>query len=183
MHLHRVFPHVANTAIGEPGHALHVPVPQGAGRVDNPARYEVLYVSSAAAGAVAEAFGNLSVWTPRMFEVPAPRGGRRALAAFALPDDAPILDLDDPAALASLGLRPSDIVTRDRQVTQGWSLRAFERHEWIGLRWWSYYDARWYSYGLWDRRRLRLDNVETLSLEHPAVVEAAEVLRRPRRGH
>jgi hypothetical protein len=28
--------------------------------------------------------------------------------------------------------------------------RIYERREWMGVRWWSYYDPRWVSAGLWD---------------------------------
>ena len=48
------------------------------------------------------------------------------------------------------------------------------------MHWWSYYDARLYSYGLWELRGLTLSAVVKLTLDHAAVVEAAEVLRRPR---
>ncbi len=157
-----------------------MPRPTGAGRIDSPGSYSVLYLSSAPAGAVAEAFGGVPLWTAAMLETPSLERGRRALASYELPDRAGVLDLDDPDALKRLGLRPSDIVTRDRAVTQRWALAAYREHRWIGVRWWSYYDPRWYSYGLWDRRHLTVTGVEPLSLDHPAVVDAATVLRRSR---
>lgn len=182
MLLYRVFPWSRTAPATEPGHSLYVPEPQGAGRADNAGRYQALYLSSAPAGAVAEAFGSLKLWTPRMFLRPDLPGSVRALAAYVLPDDAPVFDLDDARALASLGLRPSQVVTRDRQVTQRWALAIYERRRWIGLRWWSYYDASWYSYALWNIAALRPqpEAVQPLDLDHPAVVEASEVLRRPR---
>lgn len=115
-----------------------------------------------------------------MLETPSLERGHRALGTYELPDRAGVLDLDDPDALKRLGLRPSDVVTRDRLVTQRWALAAYRDHRWIGVRWWSYYDPRWYSYGLWDRRYLTVTGVEPLTLEHPAVLEAATVLPRAR---
>jgi hypothetical protein len=65
--LYRVFPYLADAAKSEPGGALYVP-PQGGGRIDNPGKYSVLYLSDAAAGAVAEAFGRFPEWTPAILE-------------------------------------------------------------------------------------------------------------------
>lgn len=55
-----------NLESGEPFHPLHVAVDgQGQGRFDNPHRYVALYGSTATAGAVGEAFGNLARWPGR----------------------------------------------------------------------------------------------------------------------
>lgn len=117
-----------------------------------------------------------------MFARPDLPGSVRALAEYEIPNDLPILDLDDARALQVLGLRPSQIVTRDRDVTQRWALSIYEQGNWSGLRWWSYYDPRWYSYALWDLPALRSTGpVRALSVEDPAVVEAATILRRPLR--
>ncbi|MGH2451983.1 MAG: RES family NAD+ phosphorylase [Candidatus Limnocylindria bacterium] len=182
MLLYRVFPWLSSAAESEPGHPLHVPQRQGAGRADNAGRYSALYLSNAPAGAVAEAFGNLKLWTPRMFQRPDLPGSARALATYAIPDEAPVFDLDDAAALSALGLRPSEVVTRDRKVTQLWALRIYEQQRWAGLRWWSYYDPRWYSYAIWDVARLTVQHdIHRLAIDDPMVVEASEILRRPRR--
>ena len=181
MLLYRVFPWLASAPAGEGGHALYVPEPTAAGRADNPAYYRVIYLSSAAPGAVAETFGNLAIWTPRMFVRPDLPGSVRALATYDLSDDESVYDLDDPAALSALGMRPSQVVTRDRSVTQGWALRVFRQKRWSGLRWWSYYDPRWYTYAVWKFGALRLvsGQLRALTIDDPAVVEAAEVLHRP----
>lgn len=181
MLLYRVFPWLDRAGQGEPGHALHVAERQGAGRVDNPDLYRVLYVSSAPAAAVAERFGTLTPWTPRMFLTPELPGSRKALATYELDDGVTVFDLDDTRALQELGLRPSQVVTRERAVTQRWAREIFSRRRAAGVRWWSYYDPRWYAYALWERTGLRVRSVEPLDLDHPAVREAAEVLRRPRR--
>lgn len=140
----------------------------------------MIYLSSAPAGAVAEVFAPLGSWSARMFESPSTPRARRALGRYELGDRAPILDLDDADALRALGVRPSDVVTPDRAVTQRWAKRVVGKRRWDGVRWWSFYDSRWYSYGLWERRHLTVIGVEPLSLDHPAVVEAATVLRRSR---
>jgi hypothetical protein len=126
---------VAGARKGEAGHALHRARRQGAGRVDNPEHYRVLYASDAEAGAVAEAFGNHAVWTPLLLggrpDLP---GSVRALATF---EAAGIeaLDLDDARRLVERELRPSAVVARDRSLTQRWALRIFEEKRWAGIRW------------------------------------------------
>ena len=49
----------------------------------------------------------------------------------------------------------------------------------MGVRWWSYYDPRWGSFGLWDTSSLTVEEAEVLdSVDHPAFAEAADVLWR-----
>ncbi len=182
MLLHRTFPWLAGAPVGEPGHALYVPEPGGAGRADNPGRYRALYLSSAPAGAIAETFGALKLWKPRMFRRPDLPGSVRALATYELADALPIFDLDDPDALKALGLRPSQVVTRDRAVTQPWAFAIFLQHRWSGVRWWSYYEPSWYSYAVWEIGALTLVAVRALTMRDPAVIEASQMLRRPRRS-
>lgn len=184
MRLYRVLPWLRDAAAGEPGHPLYVPPRQGAGRVDNPHKYRVMYLSSAPDGAVAEAFGQLAIWTAGMFVRPGLAGSVRALVAYELPDDMHVFDLDETRSLEQLGLRPSEVVTRDRAVTQRWALAIYEQRRWIGVRWWSYYDPKWYSYAVWDIARLvpQVDAIRDLTIDDPAVVEAAQTLRRPRRS-
>lgn len=179
MRLYRVFPFLASADAGAPGHPRYIPRPQGGGRIDQPTLYEVLYLSDAAAGAVAETFGDLSVWTATMFSAPTLKGAVRALGEYELDPTAKVFDLDDARALVELGIRPSDVVTRDRAVSRSWARRVFLKRRWSGVRWWSYYDPRWHSYGIWDIARIADAKTAPLSLEHPAVVEAATVLRRP----
>jgi hypothetical protein len=176
--LHRVFPYVATAAMDAPGGAFYLP-PQGGGRLDNPGIYSILYLSDAPAGAIAEAFGRFPEWNAAILEgAPSLPGSARALARFHLPDDAPICDLDDPALLQTLGLRPSDIVTRDYPRTRAWVRKIYEQQRWFGVRWWSYYDAQWASLGLWNISRLKLDEVKLLRLDDPAFVEASRTIAR-----
>jgi RES domain len=176
--LYRVFPFLAAAAADEPGGALYIP-PQGGGRLDNPDLYTVLYLGDAAAGAVAEAFGRFPEWTAAILEgSPALPGSVRALARYRLEDGARVCDLDDAEELRALGLRPSDVIGRDYSRTRAWARRIYEAGPWAGVRWWSYYDPRWASFGLWDRRRLTLEEVAPLRLDDAAVVEASRAIVR-----
>ena len=176
--LFRVFPWLTGAKIAEPGGALHTP-PQGGGRIDNPGLYAVLYLGGDPAGAIAEAFGRFPEWTSAVFEgSPSLPGSVRALAQFRFPDDVPVCNLDDPAQLLALGLRPSDIVSRDYAVTRTWARRIHDRRRWKGLSWWSYYNPEWFSFGLWDIAGLRLEAVRPLSPEDPDVVEASKKIVR-----
>lgn len=49
---------------------------------------------------------------------------------------------------------------------------------WAGIRWWSYYDPRWASIGLWDQRGLILEEVRELRLEDAALIEASRAIAR-----
>ncbi|MBC5804676.1 MAG: hypothetical protein DLM53_06000 [Candidatus Eremiobacter antarcticus] len=174
--LYRVFSHRLGAANHEPGGALFIP-PQGLGRIDNPQHYQVLYVSTEPEAAVAESFGARpsQTWTAKMLRGhPLIPGSVRALAHYELADWSEVCDLDDPRRLLEQKLRPSQVITRDYWLTQEWALRIYQqRARWVGLRWWSFYEGRWSSLGLWDRARLVLRNVVPLDLRHPALLGAA----------
>lgn len=129
---------------------------------------------------MAEVFASLAVWEPKIFVSPTTPRAARSLGRYRLAADARILDLDDAKTLQALGVRPSEVVTADRAVTQRWAKRVVDERRWDGVRWWSFHDPSWYSYGVWERRHLAVIGVEPLGLDHPAVVEAATRLRRPR---
>lgn len=178
-YLYRVFPWLPEAKSGQPGHALFV-AGQGSGRIDNPDRYRVLYASDRPAGACAEVFDYKPIWNAGMLRgTPGLPGSVRALATIRSSDDTLLCDLDDAVRLVELGLRPSEVVTRDRTVTRGWALRIFDEGRWGGIRWWSYYDPRWGSHGMWAFDALSVETVEALSLDHPALEEASAVLNRP----
>ena len=176
--LYRVFPFLAEAAPTDPGGPLHIP-PQRAGRLDNPGLYAVFYASEAEAGAIAEALGRFPEWTPAILEgSPSLPGSVRAVARYRLPDTAMLCDLDDPQRLVSLGLRPSEIVSRDYTRTREWVRGIYERRAWAGVRWWSYYDPRWFSAGVWDTRGLAVEDVRVLSLADAALAQAGRVIAR-----
>lgn len=180
--------HVPGAAPTQPGGVLFISR-QGAGRIDNPSDYQTLYVGDSAAGACAEVFNRgkyRKEWTHEMLRgLPSLRGSRRMLAWYDVADSTSICNLDDPQELSARSLRPSNVITREYSQSQAWALRIFAERRWAGIRWWSYHDARWASCGLWDLRGIADSGVEELTLDHPAVVEAAQNLsiriRRARR--
>lgn len=175
---YRVFPWLSTATVGEPGHPTFVPN-FGAGRIDNPESYLALYLSDGPGGACAEAFFFKDVWDTKMLRgLPSLPGSVQAIASLDLDSDVELCNLDDASRLLAFDLRPSQVVTRDRTVTQAWALRIFREDRWGGIRWWSYYDPRWGSHGVWATESLSLREVEPLTLDHPAITEAAEVLIR-----
>jgi RES domain len=176
--LYRVFPYHKNSAQDEAGGALHIP-PQGAGRIDDPGSYAVLYLSDAAPGAIAEAFGRFPEWTAAILGgSPSLPGSARAIARYGLAEDARVCNLDDPSQLLALGMRPSDVVSRDYARCRRWARRIYDEGGWIGVRWWSYYDAKWASFGLWDISRLTLEEVNVLTLNYWGLQEASRTIVR-----
>lgn len=181
MLVYRVFPHLPSARQGQPGHPLYEHRPQRGGRVDHP-DYFVWYVSRHAEAACGESFGNLSFWDDSMFEFPQVPGARRALGVFTLPDDLRICDLDDPAQLVRLGLRPTQVVTRNLPVTTAWGHRIWSETsadhdpQWQAVSWWSYHRPVWSVLASWERPGLV--RVEPLDLEHPGIVDAATALKR-----
>ncbi len=100
-----------------------------------------------------------------------------ALATLELDDGAEVVDLDDPVVLRKERLRPSVVATRHRTVTQPQARALYESHPAVAaLRWWSSYESLWANVTLFDRgsTALRLQDVHTLTLDDPALVEAAD---------
>ena len=101
-------------------------------------------------------------------------------------NDREIFDLDDCRNLTSLGLRPSDVVRRNRDHTQEMALRVFLERTPAGVRWWSYYRPEWKIVALFgDATRpdpfdqaLAVVATTPLTIDHPAVVNAAHQLDR-----
>ncbi|AZZ47834.1 hypothetical protein C5C31_03320 [Rathayibacter rathayi] len=188
MLVYRVFAHDPEAEPGASGHPDHVYSPaQGFSRLDNPASYTTWYFGQTPEVAVGESFGDLAVWSEDMFETPWLRTGRRVLGVFDIPDDTPLLDLDDARSLLDRSLRPTQVVTRVRAVSQAWALSVFQeqrhgRRCWDGVRWWSYQRPHWAVLGLWHEPtsppRSRFVEAQRLSREHPAVVSARASLQK-----
>ncbi len=182
MRLYRVCPVDPAAARGNPYHPGFVPRSSGQHRVDNPDRYNTLYLAGSPAGAVAERFGAFAHWGDWLLEHP--RGFSARLVTFDLSDDRRVLDLDNPDELAARMLRPSRVVTRDRITTQAWAARVHDEARWVGVSWWSFYNPDWTACGLWSPpdastvEGLAVVHIETLDGEHPAVVEAGRSLLR-----
>lgn len=178
---YRVIPYLPDARAGEPGHPQYLHPAQGKGRLDNVDHYRCWYLAGEQTGAVAEVFADLTNWTEAMFAYPALPDARRALACYELPDDLPLLELDDARNLLDRGLRPTQVIERNRAATQAWALRIFEERpadgspRWSGVRWWSYHRSQWRILGIWGA----IPNcvaVDPLHLRHPAVVDAAHAL-------
>lgn len=184
MLLYRIFGYDRNAPTNSPGHPeyLHRPA-QGTGRIDNPDKYVAWYLAREATGAVAEVFGNQTTWQDGMFDFPYLAGARKALGIYHLPDDLPVLNLDHALALHQRGLRPTQIVERNRSASQQWARDVYEERnvrgepKWAGVEWWSYHRPHWRMLGLWQVTP-ECVQVDALDLKHHAVVDAARSLGR-----
>jgi hypothetical protein len=178
--LWRVLPWQAEARPADPGGALWFPRElQGAGRHDNPDLYGCLYVGESPVSPVAEALapyrgaGVLAAGMLTRSGVPL------ALAQLSLSDDSHVIDLDDPRVLLDSSLRPSQVATGKRLVTQAYAGRLFVRRPApAGLRWWSTLEAGLANLTLFDRARSRMEvvGVTRLTLADRAVREAADLL-------
>lgn len=180
--LFRCYPRAPGARRGRPGHWSFVPTPQLHGRWDNTELYDSWYFSRTAVGAVAESFYNKSRWIPEVFLTP--RGHPRAIAEFELVER-PLLNLDDAETLVRLGIAPSRIVVQDLGFTQSLARTLYESNvdQYAGLTWWSSQMPSESSVMLWGHEGvppegIRLVGIQALSLEHPAVIEAAAQLYR-----
>ena len=159
--------------------ALWFPRPyQGEGRHDNPAAYGCLYLSEQPLSCVVEQLARFrgQRLTPALLRR---RGLPLALAELELPDDAQLVDLDEPAVLRRERLRPSRVATRERGITQPQALALHEKHgEAVGLRWWSTFESQWLNVTLFDRAAsaLRLVSAKALDVAGDEIAEAADVL-------
>jgi hypothetical protein len=162
----------------QPDGPLWFPRPfQGDGRHDNPEAYGCLYLSDRPESCIAEQLAafrgqRLMVSMLRRRDLPL------ALARLEIPDGATLIDLDDPAVLQRERLRPSQVATRSRTVTQPQALALYRRYpRAAGLRWWSSLEALWTNVTLFDRAaaRLRAIEVTELTLDHPALRDAADL--------
>jgi RES domain-containing protein len=177
--LHRCFAWNERARPDRPDGALWFPRPyQGDGRHDNADLYGCLYLSELAISCVVEQLARFrgQRLVPALLRR---RGLPLALAELELPDEAELVDLDDPAVLRRERLRPSRVATRAREVTQPQARALYERHaEAAGLRWWSTFEAQWLNVSLFDRAAaaLRLVSVRTLAVEDAEIAASADVL-------
>lgn len=180
MRLWRVLPLDRRATVDRPGGPLWFPREwQGEGRHDNPELYGCLYASEDPVSAVAEQLAPFRGAGSLLASMLERMGLPLCLAALELRDGAVRINLDDPTVLHKEGLRPSQVATRRRSVTQ---LQAAEIHaahtNAAALRWWSTLEASWINWTLFDRasRDLGLDGVDALTTESQVVREAAGLL-------
>jgi hypothetical protein len=177
--LHRCLALNERAAPDAPDGALWFPrLYQGEGRHDNPAVYGCLYLSEQPLSCVVEQLARFrgQRLTPALL---LRRGLPLALAELELPDDAELVDLDEPAVLRRERLRPSRVATRERGITQPQALALHGKHqEAAGLRWWSTFEAQWLNVTLFDRAEpaLRLVSVRMLDVADDEIVAVADVL-------
>ena len=177
MILYRCFAWNERADAGGPDGPLWFPrVFQGEGRHDNPDLFGCLYVSAHPLSCIVEQLARFR--GQRLIAAMLRRRGLPlALAALDLADGSALIDLDEPRVLRQERLKPSSVATRERRITQPQARTLFQRHRRAaGLRWWSTHESLWINVTLFDRaaRSLRVEHVRALTLEDPAVVEAAE---------
>jgi len=176
--LHRCFAWNRTVRQDAPDGPLWFPrVFQGEGRHDNPDAYGCLYLSDRPVSCVVEqiaAFRGQRLTSAMLRR----RGLPLAVADLELDERASLIDLDDPIILRRERLRPSRVATTHRIVTQPQALDLYRRHpEAAALRWWSRWEALWANVTVFDRAApsLALRGVHTLTLEEPALLEAADL--------
>jgi hypothetical protein len=177
--LYRVFPWDAAASAGEPFSPEFVPAQQGSGRFDLPDGL-VLYLGESPEHAVAEV---LQGFRGRAFRSGMLRRFDHPLAVveIRLPDDVAnqLVNLDDPAQLVRLALRPSDVASDDRRRTTAIASAIHDQGA-TGLRWWSKLSGDWHTVVLFPARvpvaQLTHGAPEVLSADHPAVLHACRHL-------
>lgn len=154
MQVYRIFPYNPSADPGEPGHPDYIHWPaQGGNRLDNPGHYATWYYGVTPEAAIGESFGNYRLWSEPMLRVQSV--GRKVLGIYEIADDPGVLDLDDANNLLDWGLRPTQVIMRNRRATQTWALRIFSdtahdgSRKWDGVHWWSFHRPQWRVYGLW----------------------------------
>ena len=180
MRLWRALPLDRSAKATEAGGPLWFPrLQQGGGRHDNPDLYGCLYVAEEPVSCVAELLAPFR-GTGRLLPSMLVRYGKTlALSAIELEDGATVVDLDDPSTLIATALRPSQVATRKRTVTQRQAADVYEAHpEAQAIRWWSTLESSWINWTLFDRATaaLAVGEVDELNVEHPVVLEASDLL-------
>ena len=149
-------------------------MPQGSGRFDH-GDSPVWYLAESEEHAVAE---SLQAFRGRDFDerMLVRFGHPLALMNVTVPPPAAdaIVNLDDGAELARLGIAPSTLASDDRRRTQAIARTVYDSGA-SGMRWWSKLSGDWHTTILFLGRV----PVETLALEPPVVLtrESAPVAR------
>jgi hypothetical protein len=176
----RVFPWDEYAAPGGRFSPSFVANPTGRGRFDLPRDLSgCLYLADSPDHAVGEV---IQPWRGQPIGVPhLVRGGHRlALVRVTLAGtlEAELADLCDPRVLSEKGIRPDKTASRHRVTTQPLARQAWHLGA-SGLRWWSRFWGDWHTTVLFTARaadRIEFDHPVTLTLEEPAVQQAAELL-------
>lgn len=90
-------------------------------------------------------------------------------------------DLGNPDNLVRFSIRPDDLASQDRGITQRISRKLHDEHDLMGFRWWSAFRGEWHVGVLFmdrvDPFRLHYGTPDPLHLAHPLVHAAADELR------
>lgn len=180
MRLWRTLPLDRSAAADEVGGPFWFPrEQQGYGRHDNPELYGCIYAAEDPVSALAEALARFR-GTGQLTAAQLKRAGRPlAIAEFEMNDRVAVVDLNDPAFLATRELRPSLVATHYRDLTQAVATDLFvEYPDVAGVRWWSTFEATWMNWTLFDRvaGELELIEISEARLDDPSVQEAALLL-------
>ncbi|MGH9256506.1 MAG: RES family NAD+ phosphorylase [Vicinamibacterales bacterium] len=180
MEIFRVFDWDGTSRGRSPGGPLFVPrLRQGAGRHDAPEKYGAWYGSRSAVSAVAESIQFLRGHALADSDFQRAGGANKALVGLWLDDALRLVDLDDPSQLAARHLRPSQVATLRRTVTQRIAVSMFDEGA-GGLSWWSILEAEWTNMTLFYERALPYVSVmgppRRLAIRLPEVQQAAELL-------
>ena len=107
-------------------------------------------------------------------------GMARAMAHYHLASGVKLVDLNDPNVLRELHLKPSEVATMERSMTQALSRRLHEKNS-AGFTWWSSLEASWVNVTLFQSRvrdRMKLtDKIRPLSIRMKEVQEAARWMK------
>ena len=180
MTLYRVFPWDKASTGSELGGPLYVPrAAQGQGRHDLPSRDGVLYSSQNPASAIAEWIQVFRTRPLRSIHFGPAHGLVRALARLELSDAVSLLELDDAHVLVQHAIKPSELMTHARQMTQKWVARLYDQGH-AGFFWPSSLESQWINATLFEtraRNHLRLvGESQGLTLEMAEVRQAATAL-------
>jgi hypothetical protein len=179
--LYRVFPWNPQSRDTESGGAFFIARDkQGQGRYDIPHLDGVYYCGQERVSAVSEfiqAFRGQTV-TDAHFE--RPDGLVMAIVHFELDPSVPLMNLDDPKILMQLKIRPSQVLTRNRDTTRSLAERLYAQGN-AGFLWPSALEASWTNASLFEsrvRKKLSIfQKPKRLSIGLPEVIEAAAFLR------
>jgi len=167
VNLWRVVPLDRTAGVNQAGGALWIPrALQGVGRHDNPELYGCLYVSETPVSAIAEHLAPFRGTGRLLSSMLMKFGLPLALVELHLPDEAALIDFDDPDVLKENDLRPSQLATRIRETTQADAQKLSREHpEAAGIRWWSTLEPSWINVSIFDRA------VEALTLGDEVVLD------------
>jgi hypothetical protein len=175
----RVFPWDRSATPDQAFSPGHVPANQGSSRFDIRAT-QVLYFSESPEHAIGEKIQRYRGQTLEDYDL-TEFGHPLALVECQVSADIvqEIADLCDWEVLARYHLSPDTVASRDLTKTQAVAQELLDKGH-TGLRWWSALSGDWHSIVLFSER-LAADSLaygvpQELTIDHPAVIEAASVL-------